>query len=559
MKRIFSLLFTVLLAAAVLLTACTEPVPVTDPSADSAQDASSEDPQPVSADSEPESAEEPEDSVPSEQELPSESPSEQISEPESSEDESEEPSETEKTESSEAAESLDETSGEVSPDEPEPDDRTVDRTGSKTLVSEGCSYTVTGNVHYMYGDDGTHLTDGKFGGDVGYGWENPGSAEVVIDLGSVKDGLADFTAMLAGDTWGILAPGKAVYSVSDDGNSWTVAGTVEGGGVVKEPAWDEWNYYTYPLELEQSVSGRYVKIAFSENNMNWIWAHEVAVWSYEKQEARKLHAFKGTEEITNLTFANRDKNAMGDQYAPGYCVYSKVGYNKAEMTFELSQADVCNRGTKNGYVTCYVFLGIDVRNENGYWMNCCDAGLTYGGETSGWHLFWATATDENGNRGWNADSKALNPKHDYKIVLDSSKKDGRVKLSAIDLYDGSIADTMEFELWGSKADGSNTSYLTDIAIDWADENTMVDTNGNPTSIENWVEITKANMGQGIHLKNIRLYDIALYKGKKRYEWKKDLTDRRGIWSDKNDPITTVTTRISHIVEDYEYIVDLDLG
>lgn len=451
---------------------------------------------------------------------------------------------------------------EQTPDISEPDiqeDRTVDRTGSRILISEGCKYTVKGEKHSTYADDGTHLTDGKFGGDVGYGWASPGRGECVLDLGEVTEGLADFTIMLAGDTWGLIAPGKAVYSVSDDGIKWEEIGVVEGDGVVKESAWAEWNYYSFPLMLDQSVSGRYVRIVLSGNNMNSVWAHEIGVWVYEKMESRELHDFTGTEEITNLTFTNRDKNSMGDQGAPGYCVYSKPGFNKAEFCFELSQVDAVNRGSKNGHVTCYVFLGIGVTDANGVWQNCCDAGFVYDGDTSGWHLFWATATDENGKRGWNADSRSLDPKHDYRLVLDSSAADETVTVTAIDLYDGSVADSMEFRLWGSRRDGSNTYYLTDIAIDWADAATMVDTQGNPATEDNWVEITMANMGQGIHLKNVRLYDISLYKDAEKYVWTKDLTDHRGIWSDAEDPVVVVTTRIHHITEDCEYIVDLDLG
>ena len=67
------------------------------------------------------------------------------------------------------------------------------------------------------------------------------------------------------------------------------------------------------------------------------------------------------------------------------------------------------------------------------------------------------------------------------------------------------------------------------------------------------------MGQGIHLKNVRLYGIALYAGGKKQTWKKDMTDHRGIWSDAQDPITVETTVVHHIKADSEYIVDLDLG
>lgn len=438
------------------------------------------------------------------------------------------------------------------------EDRTIDRTQSKKLVSEGCSYTAAGTPHSTYADDGTHLTDGKFGGDVGYGWSTS-RGQFVLDLGEKISGLADFTIMLSADNWGIVAPDTAVYSVSDDKKNWTEIGKVTGDGVVKEPAWDVWNTYTYPLELEESVSGRYVKIVLTGNNMNFAWAHEIGVWTYEKLEEKEKHVFEGTEEFSNLTFKNVTADSMGDQDAPGYCVYSKKGYNKGEFVFELSEVDVNTFGTKGGHVSAYVFLGINVYDANGYWQNCCDAGFTYDNETSGWHLFCAAATNENGERGWNADAKTLNPKHDYMLVLDSSEKDGHAVVYAVDLYDNTVADKLEFDLWGSKKDGSNTSYLTDIAIDWAGDATFVDTNGNPTTIENWVEITKANMGQGIRLNNVRLYGCALYKNGERSLWMKSMTDHRGIWSDSTHPIKEETTKIHHVTEDHEYIIDLDLG
>ncbi len=430
--------------------------------------------------------------------------------------------------------------------------------GSKVLVSEGCSYTALGTKHGQYPDDGTKLTDGIFGGDAGVGYQTSVGV-FVIDLGDTVHGIADLTALAAGDTWGIVAPSKASYSASLDGQSWTAIGTCEGDDVVKEEEWGGWNYYYFPLSLDESVCARYIRIELTGAGMNWAWMHEIAVWSYEELVKNELHEFNGTEELSNLTLANRDDDSMGDKYAPGYCVHSNYGYNKAEMKFELSQVDANNYGTKDGHVTCYVFLGISIKNEQGYWQNCCDAGFTYDGDSKGWHLFWATATDQNGKRGWESNTKTLNPKHDYQLVLDSSFEDGKAKLTAIDLADGSVADELTFDLWGSKKDGSNTYYLTDIAIDWADEKTLVDTKGNPTTEENWIEVTKANMGQGIHLNNVRLYDISLYKGGERYLWTKEHTSHRGIWSDKNMPFYVETTKVYKIIEDYEYIIDLDLG
>ncbi len=444
----------------------------------------------------------------------------------------------------------------VSFDENSDEENTViDRTQTKVLVSEGCSYTAAGTPHGDYPDDGTKLTDGVLGADIGVGWATS-VGEFVLDLGENTYGLADFNILMRGDNWGIVAPAKAEYYVSEDGQSWSLAGTVSGDGITKTPADATWVEYSYLLELDKSINGRYVKFVVSEGGMNFAWVHEICVWRYEAKEALESHVFNGTEEITNLTFTNPKDDMMGDQEAPGYCVYSKTGYNKSEFIFELSQAQVSTFGDNGSRITAYVFLGANVYDENGYWQNCCDAGFVYSNENTGWRLFAATATDENGNRGWYDGGKTLDSHSNYRLVLDTSVEDGRAAIYAYDMRDGSLADSITFDFYGVKKDGGNTAFLTDIAIDWTGEQTFVDTKGNPT--EDWVEITKANTGHGMYLKNVRLYGCSLYKNEEKQIWTKSLTDHRGIWSDGDSEIDYVTTRIYCITEDMEYIVDLIL-
>jgi len=435
-------------------------------------------------------------------------------------------------------------------------DRTIDRSGSKILVSEGCSYTALGIPHSQYADDGTKLTDGVLGSDTGVGWSTS-AGTFVLDLGEVKDGLADFNIFLRGGEWGIVAPTKAEYYVSNDRRSWELIGTVEGDGITVTPSYESWLEYSYPLELDESISARYVRFNVSGGGMNYAWAHEIAVWKYEPIENKVVHEFKGSESFSNLTMKNADDDDMGDQGAPGYCVYSIKGFNKAEMTWEMSQVDVNIVGNNGSRVTAYVFLGVNVYNEGGYWMNCCDAGFGYGNDTTGWRLFAATATDENGKRSWFDGGKTLDSSHDYKLTLDTSTKDGWAVLTAYDITIGKVADTMEFYLYGAKADGSNTSYLTDIAIDWTGEQTWIDENGNKT--DDGDKVTIAQLGSGMHLKNVRIYDCALYKDDKSFIWTKELTRVRGIWSDADSIVKAETTKIHHCLEDKEYIVDLDLG
>lgn len=430
----------------------------------------------------------------------------------------------------------------------------IDRTLTKKLISENCIYQANGAKHYMYADDGKQLTNGILGAEVGWGYETR-DAIFILDFGEVKNGLADFDALLRDGMWGITGPDTAEYYVSNDGKKWELVGTVTGDGRIDAPADSQWVQHSFPLQLENSVSGRYVKFRLYGEKMNFAWMHEIAVYTYEEETSFEKHDFKGTESFTNLTMQNANDKDMGDRYAPGYCVYSKKGYNKSELVFEMPQAVVQPFGKDGGRVVTYVFLGINVYDKNGYWQNCCDAGFQYSNETNGWHLFWATATDENGQRGWFNTSKTLNPKHTYKLILDNSEKDGYAKVTAFDLDTNQAADSYEFKLWGSKKDGINTDHLTDVAIDWAGEET---TGKDWVEERDWVEITNKYKNSGMCLKNVRLYGIALYKNGERFDWTKDLTRFRGIWSDKTHPIDFVTTSIHHCTEDYEYIIDLTL-
>lgn len=327
--------------------------------------------------------------------------------------------------------------------------------------------------------------------------------------------------------------------------------------MTKTPADGDWNEYSYPLQLERGVSGRYVRFDVYGGGMNFAWAHEICVWSYNGVSAGELHDFAGTEAFTNLTMQNGNDDEMGDQEAPGYCVYSKKGYNAAEFVFELSQAEVNLAGSNGSRITAYAFLGVNVFNDGGYWMNCCDAGFAYSNESTGWRLFWATATDADGNRGWFDGGKSLNPSHSYKLTLDTSSADGKATLTAYDIDEDKVADMLEFDLYGSKADGSNTSYLTDIAIDWTGDDTFRDSDGNATT--DWVKITEANLGSGMYLRNVRIYGCKLTAGGESFDWTTDRTANRGIWSDADSPITAETTSIHNVTEDMEYIIDLDLS
>ena len=426
----------------------------------------------------------------------------------------------------------------------------------RILVSKGCSYSVTGTPHKEYTDDGKQMTDGFTGdGSIGAGWRTD-AGSVTVDLGEVKDNLYEFNIYLRGGNWDIVAPTKCVYYYSDDNENWHEFGTVSGNDAVITPYENGWTLYSFPYLISTEVKARYIRYDLSGDGMNYIWAYELSVWQYVKDEQNDIHEFSGTTNFSNLDYTN--PGYMGDNDGPAYCVYSKKGYNKAEFIFELSQLDVNNLGSNGARVNAFVFLGIDVYNDQGNWMNCCDSGFYYTGVNGGWQLFTAIYDDGAGEYSWYSCGPTIDPTYDYKLVLDSSYQDGKAKLTIINMYDGAAVSEHEFDLYGAKASGQNTSYLTNIAFDWAGESTWVDSDGNAT--DDWKKVMRNCIGSGIRMKNVRIYGCALYKDGERLDWTSDLTDRRCITPDRSytgfdEQITTVRSASN----DTEYIVDLDLG
>ncbi len=258
-----------------------------------------------------------------------------------------------------------------------------------------------------------------------------------------------------------------------------------------------------------------------------------------------MHNYSGKEKLSNLTFATPSGKKMGDNDGPAYCVYSNVGYNKAEFTFEMPLASfggVADNGTK---VNGYLFLGVDVHDGTPDGMNCCDAGFVTEADGRGWHLFINTLHSSKGASGeWKSNTPTLDPTHIYKLILDTSTLDETAVLTAYDLTDDKVADSITFRLWGAKKDGTNTSFLTNAAIDWTVR---------PES--DFIGKTNANVHQNLYLTNLKIYGINLYKDDKKYSFD---TDHRAIWPDKNMPVAHECVKVHHITKDDEYVIDIDM-
>ena len=269
------------------------------------------------------------------------------------------------------------------------------------------------------------------------------------------------------------------------------------------------------------------------------------------------YVYDGEESFSNLTFSN-EEGKMGDQDGPAYCVYSTQGVQAASMEIELSQLDLQIYREDGAHVNAYIVLGVDVYDpEGGYWKNCADAGLVYSGE-DGWHVFYNlySSSDPEAST-WYESDRRLRADHDYRLVLDSSQKDERAVLSVYDLTTGNRVDRAILELQYAKADGSNTAYLTDFALDYPG-NTMQGVNGNPS--EDWIDITLGNTDRGIYMRNLRVKNCRLTRDGVEQDWTTEQTANRGIWPDASmTGIDYACTKVRNAKENISYIIDLDMN
>lgn len=265
-----------------------------------------------------------------------------------------------------------------------------------------------------------------------------------------------------------------------------------------------------------------------------------------------------SQQSTNLTWINTSTK-VGDNDGPAYVVYSNIGYNKAFEVIAISkiQKNFIRRSDKKT-VNAYLFLGIDVYDsETKEWKNCADAGLGYIGATGGFHAFVNRFIVEDGDISWWESPVELNPEHDFKIVLDTSKKDGALFLSIIDITDGNkTVDTKEFSMSYVKADGSNTAYYQDYAIDFPDD-VCKDTNGNDS--KEWDQVVFYNTDEDLYMKNIQVSDAYLYNPSGSYLWTEEYTEDRFLWPYKTRTVDYICTTVNAVHSDYETVIDLDMN
>jgi len=232
-------------------------------------------------------------------------------------------------------------------------------------------------------------------------------------------------------------------------------------------------------------------------------------------------------QMTNLTYNNQGKK-MGDDDGPAYVTYSKTGYNHATIDVILSEIALNTlRRTDKKNLNAYLFLGIDVYDENGCGTNCVDAGLAFTGENGAWHMFYNVLKPSRQQIKWYESDTLLDASHDYRLILNSSEFDGRAKLQILDITnDLTVADEIEFDITGSQKDGSNTAMLQNYALDYP-ENICCDRQGNSSG--EWDEITLYNTDQNVFMRNIKIANATL----NHQPWTEEINSHMAMWPDNS--------------------------
>ncbi|MBQ3934613.1 MAG: hypothetical protein II715_02250 [Clostridia bacterium] len=233
--------------------------------------------------------------------------------------------------------------------------------------------------------------------------------------------------------------------------------------------------------------------------------------------------------FTNLDYKNTGK--MGDNDGPAVCYYTRQGYKKASMDVLFSQLKINTVRKDRKFVNAYIFLGCDI--YMGGWVNCFDTGFCWSGANPAWHLFYNIYdTGDTKQKKWFESSVRLSPDHDYRLTLDTSEEDGKATIVIYDITDEKEADRKTFSVNHLKADGSNTAYLMDFALDYPD-NVRMDPDGKPT--DDWEKITLYNSDRNLYMRNLLVRNTAVLPSgaEEMIPWTSDLNSARSLWPDKS--------------------------
>ena len=257
--------------------------------------------------------------------------------------------------------------------------------------------------------------------------------------------------------------------------------------------------------------------------------------------------------IDSLTYKNNGK--MGDLDGPAFAVYSNIGYNGASATLDLKNASLQRVLSDGRYVNAYAFFGIDVYSGS-YWQNCVDVGFCRSGVTGKWHLFYNMFQPLNESTSTWYESRVSLPDDIYDMTF-AMEGDQYVRLTVTGRNRGRT-DTVLVEVKGAKANGSNTAFLFNAALDYPPD-TKVDREGNYS--EDFAEITLANSDKNLFFKDLYVSELKLYSESKPEgeTWTPEMTNSTGIWPDKSVSVFDYAPTTVYTFDGSSYLIDLDMN
>lgn len=284
-------------------------------------------------------------------------------------------------------------------------------------------------------------------------------------------------------------------------------------------------------------------------------AEESSMESSEEVSVDVIGALRDSAEgvLDSLTYTNDGK--MGDLDGPAFAVYSNIGYNGASCTVDLANAQLQRVLPDGRFINAYAFFGIDVYSGE-WWQNCVDVGFCRSGKTGRWHLFYNMFEPLNADtRTWYESSKNL-PDDIYDVTF-AMEGDQHVRLTVTGRNKGRT-DTVLVEVKGAKADGSNTAFLFNAALDYPPD-TLVDREGNYCT--DYAEVTLANTDLGLYFRNLYVSDLKLYSEAcpEGQAWTPEMTQSTGIWPDQTVKAFDYAPTTVYTFDGSAYVIDLEMN
>lgn len=260
-----------------------------------------------------------------------------------------------------------------------------------------------------------------------------------------------------------------------------------------------------------------------------------------------------TGKLDSLTYTNNGR--MGDLDGTAFAIYSPIGYNGASGTIDLKNAQLRRVLPDGRHINAYAFFGVDVYAGE-WWQNCVDVGFCRSGKTGKWHLFYNIYEPiHEDTRTWYESSKNL-PDDIYDMTF-TMEGDQYVRLTVTGRNRGRT-DTVLVEVKGAKADGSNTAFLFNAALDYPPD-TLVDREGNPC--DDYVEITLACTDLGLYFRNLYVSELKLYSEDKPEGevWTSELAQSTGIWPDQTNVGFDYAPTTIYTFDGSAYVIDFDMN